>query len=109
MGLSFYPINISLTTNSADYDILQNTIVKDRLKERYGWNEVRYQEEVQKGIRGLYFDIYCENTQVKINDGNYQALIANAVYSTDDYLNYGIKSIKIKDTAINITLSIKML
>lgn len=108
MSLSYYPINLKFTTDSADYDILQNTEVKGRLQTRYGWDETRYQKEVEKGLRNINFDIFCKDTQVKINDGDYQELIANAGYFSDDFLNFPIKSIKIKDTAIEVILSIKI-
>jgi len=102
MATSRAPSNISFTTTSTDYDLLQDTEVKDVFKALYNWDEDRYQLEVSKGFESMKFDIFVSGTEVKINDATrYESLIGDTVYTTEDFNRTKYKSIKIKDTGIS--------
>lgn len=55
----------------------------------------------------MYVNVFCSSTKISINDGIYNDLLENVIYSTGEFYN-GIKSIKVKDTNITGILSFRL-
>lgn len=97
--------NISFTTSSNDEELLYNAAVKEKLMELLKVTDLsEYDKLINNGII-LAFDIFIKNTKISINGESYNDLIENAIYTTDETR---IRSLKIKDSGITGTISLRM-
>lgn len=96
--------NVSFTTTAAEQDILQNTAVSAKIKERLGGiNDEQYQAILNgDGIELEFTIFFSAANSVSINGKSYNPAIEGVVYSSGDYVY--AKSIKI-NTATTALLS----
>lgn len=97
--------NVSFTTTSNNEELLYNTAVQEKLMELLKVNDtVEYDKLIHNGII-IALDIFVKNTKISINGESYNDLIENTIYTTDETR---IHSLRIKDSGITGTLSLKM-
>lgn len=92
-------------TASAEEEILDIAEVKEVLKSLTNCKtDAEYKAMKEQGII-MNVDVFTKNTRVKINDGLYNDLIENVVYTTDNITR--IRSIKTETDATG-TIAFKM-
>lgn len=97
---------INFTTSKAEEDLLEIPSIKEELiKSLHLKDDKQYQIYKKNGIL-MSFDVLITNTQISVNDGIYNDLLANYVYSSDGIFH--IQSIKIKDAGVSGTLSFSL-
>src|SRR5574344_1673955 len=89
----------AFTTTTADEDILQNILIKPRIMERLGLTtDAQYAQlftgDYPTGVTMRFDVIFSADNKVSLNNGIYNDLIENAVYSSGDYIR--LTSLKIK-------------
>lgn len=79
--------NVTFTTTAANQDIMQNTAVKQKIQEWLNVDEATYQGMLATNGFKIDFTIFfsAQNT-VSINGGTPNALIADSVYYTGDWV-----------------------
>lgn len=104
-----YTKNIPFVTTEANQNILTTTNIKNAIKERLAiTSDTDYNRILNSTGFSMSFDIFCSATKVSINDGIYNELIEDAVYSSGGTYS-GIKSIKIENNNINGILSFRII
>lgn len=93
---------INFTTSAPEQELLDIEGIKNEMIKSLNISEEEYENYKKNGIL-MSFDILISDTQVSVNNGIYNDLLANYVYSSDGI--YHIKSIKIKDAGISGTFT----
>lgn len=101
-----YARTIKFITTAAEEELLDIPEVKEAIKDMTNCKtEDDFQRAKSNGIL-MSVDIFAKNTRVKINDGIYNDLIENAVYSTDNITR--IYSIKLEAESVSGTIVMRM-
>lgn len=101
--VSNYFRSIKLTTDSVDYEILQNADVKAAIMEKKNMTSEQYDEALAgDGFRYLNIIISGNGFKVSLNNDNYYDLWANKVFFTDGYTATKIKSVRINTSGVTL-------
>ena len=94
--------NVSFTTTSADYELLQDTNIKAFIMERLGYiTDEQYQKYLSSNSLNMYFEIYFTSPQkVSINGGYYQTTMDGDLYYSGNFIN-SLQSLKIQNTGVS--------
>lgn len=89
--------NVNFTTDSADYELLQDTNIKQAIMERLGLEkEEDYQRYLDNKQLNMYFEIYFTSPQkVSVNKSYYYSTMEGDLYYSGDFVN-PVQSIKIQ-------------
>ena len=89
--------NVNFTTDSADYELLQDTNIKQAIMERLGLEkEDDYQRYLDNKQLNMYFEIYFTSPQkVSVNKSYYYSTMEGDLYYSGDFVN-PVQSIKIQ-------------
>lgn len=93
--------NVSFTSTSGDYELLQDSNIKAFIKERIGViTDKEYQDYLTNVGLNMYFEIYFQTPQrVSINNGYYQTTMDGDLYYSGNFIN-PLQSIKIENTGV---------
>lgn len=103
-----YSRNIAFTTTEENQNILTIEAIKNAIIERLKISQSEYDRRIDNEGFDMKFDVFCSATKISINDGVFNELLEDVVYSTDDFYK-GIKSIKIQNNNITGLLSFRII
>lgn len=93
---------INFTTTSTDYDLLQDTNVRDAIKERFGGiSDAELDVKLAEGIRDMSFSVYVSGTSVSVNGETAYPPLADEVVSSGDYIRRPVKTIEVSSNGIS--------
>lgn len=101
MGIPTGFVTVAFTTNSIDYELFDDSGIRNAIKEKLSKTEAELTTILAEGIRGLYYQILINGTNVSINGETYQPPFDDTIVSSDGYVRRPITSIRIEGTGFS--------